>query len=129
MLSATCISHATQQHLTTTQCCVQHIVFKCTVTNIALELRVETSNSTAPQYYIYHFVSLKTANNTVYMCIIYMCVRIAYMNYCTKSLLAITKLSHFSDLDIITHTLLVLPGNSMVFDVLRNQIFSCGQKI
>ena len=32
-----------------------------------------------------------------------MCVRIAYMNYCTKSLLAITKLSHFSDLDIITH--------------------------
>ena len=53
VLSATCILHTKQQatinHLFNAVCSIRTF-FKCTVTNVALKLQVETSNNTVPQY-------------------------------------------------------------------------------
>ena len=53
VLSAMCILHTKQQatinHLFNAVCNIRTF-FKCTVTNVALKLQVETSNSTVPQY-------------------------------------------------------------------------------
>ena len=53
----------------------------------------------------------------VHVCVcVHACLCVAYMNYYTQEfMLAITQLSHFSDLANITTC--ILHGNSMIFDM------------